>query len=659
MSAQNEIKTTKIGRPLTVGIWLCLPGGLHWRGEGIGRTIEWVVLGLKESGVLSKHVSLKIAVTDWMFEEIRQSFHQLLGNLEGIEFVQCASPRYKLVTLVDKIFSLNGYFKPTNLYYHDPVSILEIFEQSSDGKTSQAHVGADGKKFNVTLKALNSLKKNALMLGADRLRNEIAREMGFPPAPPTPIKGGLWPFGERAKKHRDMVRNLKNYQKEYWKKISDKLFQETDKPLLPGVQNFLQILNIVRRIPIVRSVVGFAIRGINTRVNRSEKLGASRYALEIDDVINVDVWWVPTPNIDGPEFLRKPVVANFWDFVIGEFGFLWSDQELSSIYSRVKIVMHKASALLTQSRHNVNTKLINGFMVDPEKITVCYLTAPRSYAQAVPSYKQSGIRSCETRAEAASIISSYLKRRLYLSTKDRINIWRSRGLEIERLLQFPFNKATYFICSTQNRPYKNLAFMVDSFLLMVEKYDLDAYLIMTSPFSLSDKEDVIGKVIKKRARTDRIFVLNRVPNRVHAALYHCAVGTLHPSFTEGGVGSYPFLEGMIMGTPGLVADGEYSREGQRLHPNYSRVIMSPTSRKKAAEKMRWLIENRDEAFSEQLPIFEQHMRWSWEDVGDVYAAEFFRAADYELPDDLRDRIVNATRKPHFQPSEFLESVVRR
>jgi glycosyltransferase involved in cell wall biosynthesis len=183
---------------------------------------------------------------------------------------------------------------------------------------------------------------------------------------------------------------------------------------------------------------------------------------------------------------------------------------------------------------------------------------------------------------------------------------------------------------------------------MIEKYNLDVYLILTSEFDISDKKDPIGKIIWKRRMIDRVYSLHRVPNRVHAALYHNAACTLHPSFTEGGVGSYPFLEGMVMGTPGLVAEGEYSREGFRLHPNYNEIFMSATSRKKAAAKIADTLADREGAYKRQKPIFDAHNAWQWEDVARVYADSMFRAAGAGTPTEVTSPLYQDGKHIYFE-----------
>jgi len=645
-----------LNRPLVVGVWLVLPAGLHWRGEGIGRTIEWVIQGFKEAGLLGRHVVFKIAVSIWIRGDIERSMRQLLGDLEGIEFITYSTRRYRVIMAVDRIFSLNGYIKFNEFWLQDSVRLTQLLngelvpEDDSSGEFD-AEARPRFRLFDKDKPTYRRLSRNlaeAKTLGISKVRDTIASEFNFPPAPTPFVVKNFFSMAEHNLRKR-YLSELRAYRKAYWPAISKKLIEETaTPPLLPGIQVFNKVVKLLRRIPILSQMVGLTMRFVHPFLAQSELLGISRFANRIDKAVPVDTWWVPSPNISGAEYLKKPVVANFWDFVIGEFGFLWDEKSLDSIYHRVKMILHKSTEILTQSHHNKTAKLVNGFMVEPEKATICYLTVPKSYPQHVPTFAETGKRSVESRLEADTIIKTYLRRKMYLKTDERVKNWRRGGLDIERLLGFPFHTAKYAICSTQARPYKNLDFLVDTYLWMIEKYNLDVYLFLTSEFDISDKNDPIGKIIWKRRMIDRVFSLHRVPNKVHAALYHNATCTLHPSFTEGGVGSYPFLEGMVMGTPGLVAEGEYSREGYRLHPNYDEVFMSATNRKKAAEKIAKTLADRDGAFERQGPIFEAHNAWQWEDVARVYADAMFRAAGARTPPDVTAPLQLAGKNRYFE-----------
>lgn len=626
--------TGATGTPLIVGVWLVLPAGLHWRGEGIGRTIEWIIEGFKDAGLLGRHVIFRIAVSSWIRADIERSFETLLGSLEGVEFITFTTRRYRAVHLVDRIFSLNGYFRFAEFWNEVPPDLAKL----TGSYGSQMGGGAEAQ----TRSRIRRLNRKALggisALGIEPLRDRIVRDLGVPLPPDRVLLRNVLDPQDRAR-WSAYRKELGAYKKKYWKIISSKLMEEAaERPQLPGVKIFNQIIRTGRRIPVLKQVLGLTMRIANAFVQTGEQRDIMEFARRIDERTHVDIWWVASPALGGAEYLRKPVVANFWDFVIGEFGFLWDEPSLREIYGRVKIIMHKATAVLTQSHHNVGNKLERGFLVDPRKATVCYLTVPRTYRQHVRTFDREGVRSEASRQEAEGIVHDFLKRRAYLNMDERIETWRERGLELERLQTFPFATATYAICSTQARPYKNLDFLVDTFLWMIEKRGVDAYLILTSKFDISNPKDPIGKLIWKRRLIDRVYSLHRVPNRVHAALYHNAACTLHPSFTEGGVGSYPFLEGMVMGTPGLVADGEYSREGLRLHPDYPELLMSSTNRRKAAARIEWVLHNREAAYQRQLPVFEAHDRWKWSDVAMVYAQEMYRAAGRTAPATVADEL---------------------
>jgi len=596
-------------RSVTVGIWMPLPSGSQWRGEGIGRTVEFLLSGFRQRGHLGTRINFVFVTSPWVTESLRQSVSAILGgDLRGISFHEVGSAKYRFVRLVDRIFSLGGRIsvdpymvsEPDLTWFETRRSASEIFRYQTSGRDL----------------------KIARTLGAGRLRGDVAEAFGIE-RPPVRTKGlKLWTVSGFRQFFSELKREAR-YNRGPWKTVSAKLSEEEDqRPMLPGLTIAKSLAGALQKVPVLGWIVGAAVWVLRRVMSRADAFSLTEAASGVEDQIEVDLWWIPSPTIGGTEFLRQPKLVNFWDFVVGEYGHLWPEPELARIVTRVSMALHMADQVVTQSFHNKESKLLNAFQIDRSKVSVCYLTVPLQYRRYVPSFEATGTKSLETKLQAATAIRKYVQRKLLRTYRNRVEGYRHRGLELERLEEFKFESELFAVVSTQNRPYKNVAFLVDAYLWMIDRYGLDAYLFLTCPFELDDKKDVIGRIILKRNGVGRVFSLPRVPNAIHASLYHTASCTLHPSLSEGGVGSYPFMEGMAMGTPGLAASGDYMTEGRRLHPDYDAISFSSRDRRAAAKKIASVLKAPEQAYVDQLSIFESHNRWTWADVADVYTNRF-------------------------------------
>jgi glycosyltransferase involved in cell wall biosynthesis len=599
-------------RCITVGIWLPLPQGAFWRGEGIGRTIEFVIDGFRQSGRLGQELRLVVYATSGVVDEIRDSLHSLLdGSVQGLTFVEIPSPLATFYSTVNWLFTIGGLVRLNPYRVYEAAPELLRNRKLREGLIARIS-GVDEKRIAATL-------------GATQVRQRVAVKLGIDPAAipdlrTSRIRGLLTraEFGRSQPSDKAAAA---------WESICAKLAGE-ESPRLPGPGILIakSWLENAARIPLLGRVVALAVRLVRGRLARRDSRIILQRALRLAKNANVDVWWVPSPTLPGLEYLPKRVVVNFWDCVGAEFGYLWGKRQLDVGHNRLKIACHRADVIITQSFRNRDTRLANAIRVPLSKVAVCYLTTPLRYRSLLPEFDREGRKTVRSKEEAAEIVRSYVDRAILRGVSSDITRYVDTGMQLENLLTFDFARASFAIVSTQNRPYKNVPFIVDAFLLMIDRYGLDSHLFLTCPFNFSDSSDPVAKAVLKRNGIGRVFSLPRIPNKVHAALYHCASCTLHPSLSEGGVGSYPFLEGMAVGTPGLSAACEYMTEGLRLHPQYRDLTFSPRNRAVAARQISVVLRDPASAFERQRAIFDQHAAWTWRDVAAVYES-CFRTVD--------------------------------
>lgn len=589
-------------KPLNIGIWLPLPPGSHWSAEGIARTIEFILGGLKKNGDLGTGIVFTFFATKSMAGEISRSLHETIGDdVRHIHFAAPMTADYRALKIVNFIFSLGGLirFKKGD---PKPFKIEKLAKIKSESGVRRFY--RKGKAF-----------KAARFLGLGDLIGQDLDDYQFPK------KKSRWQklkarFGEKSGDSAlAPIRPFEQYR--YEERYSLKY-------TMPGAYVFQKIVETFDEIWGLRFFSRKA-RGAYIRLaSRSTNQALLKEALSQNFRQSIDGWWVINPNIYGAEFLPGPKIVNFWDFVVGEYGYYWNKNTVANIHARVKLVCHAGDAIITQSHHNRDLKLGPVIGISADKVDVVYLSYPDHYPQYVSGFESGGERTPQSRAEAANIIRHYAAWRLYQNYGNRAKDYHRAGFMLERINKFEFENTCYAIVSTQDRPYKNLSFVINAFFDAVNKKGLDAYLFLTSEVDLSNSEKEITKTILKQRAQHRIFSLPRVPNKIHAALYHCAALTIHPSYTEGGVGSYPFVEGMVMGCPGLVAIGDYSREGQRLHPDYKSLMISPFYKKDARNKILTALRDPAATHAQQKPIFDVHARWQWNDVASAYLHVFRR-----------------------------------
>lgn len=625
-----------------VGVWLPIPFGSHWRGEGIGRTIEFILEGFRTRGALGKDIRFVFVATSGIVEDIKSSIEKTLGpDHDGIRYVEIPSPRCRVARFIHYFFSLNGRItldryrikEPSRFYLRSQPSRWSVRRKYSDARI-------------------------AVTLGINALREAVARNAGIPTKEWPDLHFDQTPFIDSSIRYEPRTPK----QGDHWSTFTAFLDMDADaRPSLAGVEIAAALYAAMSRIPFVGWLVRAANRGLRRWLRVREDRGFLRAANKPSLNSSVDVWWVPSPTVPGIEYLQKPVVLNFWDFVGAEYGYLWGSKNLAPSFSRLRIATHTAHSIITQSFHNKTARLVNTMRVLPDKVAVCYLTTPTHYRSLLPAFSRVGKKTPETKAEACRILHEYIARqrlRLYCHDLPR---YASQGLQLELLEAFDFSHQSFAVVSTQNRPYKNIPFLVDTFLWMLDRYNIDSFLFLTCPFDLNDNTDRIAAAIRRRNGVGRVFSLPRIPNKVHAALYHCATCTLHPSLSEGGVGSYPFLEGMALDTPGLAAAGEYMTEGLRLHEDYLALTFSARSRPSAARSIAAVLRNPTEALSRQAHIYRRHKDWTWADVAAVYDSIFNAAAQRSkitIPSDLtnhpyKDAFYDTNASPRAAPATLV------
>lgn len=304
--------------------------------------------------------------------------------------------------------------------------------------------------------------------------------------------------------------------------------------------------------------------------------------------------WLPVPILTWISQLKGNKILSFWD----PFGFEYRDFNDISFYLYKNFVstFDSVDTIITQSNNN-KEYLHDIFGIDDNKIKVIY--------SAYPDY------------------SKYANKLQGLSRLDLINQWEAKTIKREHLenfladmhdelinhsilfrLQKRLTKNTkILIISTQARPYKGFPTLFKVLDYMTQNYSSDLYFIFTG---LIPKE----LKIKYSHLHENIIEINRVSQKQHALLYMISDLAIHPSFVEGGLGTYPQFEAASVGTPCLINRGRHTDEmvdtfGDALLDG----IIEFTNIHATFEKITSLLDNTDKRIANIQAILNSHRSW--------------------------------------------------
>jgi glycosyltransferase involved in cell wall biosynthesis len=212
------------------------------------------------------------------------------------------------------------------------------------------------------------------------------------------------------------------------------------------------------------------------------------------------------------------------------------------------------------------------------------------------------------------------RRRTAASHKYAANRLRQHAVEREwsYLVDFPFENVNYVAVSTQDRPSKNFPLIVEAVNLLNRRDYFGIKLFTTA--ALQEASVCLLPVALRETRLDFDFAsMPDLPKAEHAAFYHCAAVTVHPSLFEGGATAFPFPESVSLGTPCLLARGPHTEELLQSYPELDPWVFDPYDADGLARLIRETIADRARVLAAQTESFERMRARSWAQVAGEYA----------------------------------------
>lgn len=334
------------------------------------------------------------------------------------------------------------------------------------------------------------------------------------------------------------------------------------------------------------------------------------YASKINRFKKYDVIWIPVPIIQWCEHVAGIKVQSFWD----PFAFEYLDFKNVAPYLMKKylVLFKNISHVITQSNNN-KEYLTFFYNLEPDKVSVIYNGSP----------DYSGLLAKYARNSFNAIVGSFPDRRILADTKyDLFEEYKKEFINkslLFRLQKRLTPKTKIIMVSTQARVYKGFGTLLYLFDKMVNRLaDIDLILISTAeiPKDLKNKYSYLY---------EKFFEITRVSSKQHAFLYSISNLVLHPSFVEGGLGSYPQFEAASVGTPALINRGRHTDEmidvfGEEL----SQIVCDFTNIDLTISKIKELLFD-DLKIQENIKIIKSAYL-DWKDVSSKYEKTFIEVA---------------------------------
>ena len=343
-------------------------------------------------------------------------------------------------------------------------------------------------------------------------------------------------------------------------------------------------------------------------------------ALMANSEIDVDGWIVSFPHFSGALHLDKPKAVLMPDALGYDFPDGWQGDEnwgedgyLVAWRESAKKVLANCDAILTFSKHVARRHVEKLLDVHSDKIVVVPLARPN--LEALLPFIKDRRKTKESLTQSADILRQHAAR----SGNDY-------------LIDFPFEEVTFIVTATQDRPTKNLGRVAEATRRIVRERRHDIKMITTASIHMGEKWSLLPFFNETDGLLRDVISMHDLPREVHAALFHSAAVTVHPTMFEGIVGALPFFESLSVGTPCLLGRGPHVEELLEIEPSLGAFTFDPYDIDRMADLIEWLSTHPEAALDVQLPAFERLSGYDWRDMASAYVRAATLGADTNAPD---------------------------
>ena len=355
-----------------------------------------------------------------------------------------------------------------------------------------------------------------------------------------------------------------------------------------------------------------------------------RLARRAGRLVDVDCWYVPHTSYGSGRFLPSPRVFLFADFVFHDAPTGFPPELIAMARKNVKKVLSNAEHVICISEHVKRRHVIGVFGYPEERTTVIrhgyvdishllpFLHRDEGEAASFARVR----KTRESLERAAEIVKAGLVRIHFRNRHAFGPVYATHVFPYLRKIDF--SRERFALISTQNRPYKNTLGVMKAVELHNRRARRPLKLIMTGDAGIDDPDNPIGAYIREHGLYYDVLSIPRVPDVMHAALYHCATLAIAGTFFEGGSGSFVFDEAVSVGTPVLLSRNLAHDEEFRRYEEYREFSFNPYEPEQLADLMDAVLSGGVDALHEkQWRIArERHDRRPWSLVHEEYLGVF-------------------------------------
>ena len=329
---------------------------------------------------------------------------------------------------------------------------------------------------------------------------------------------------------------------------------------------------------------------------------------EVIDVINrkdeVEIWYVPAlywPEVNDIE--HGKVIINVPDIVTETFAVGFSDVMKSKQTEKCRKTLRSGSEFITYCDY-VGRELVDyeyGFMGKKWKAITHANHNLRSLIEIpIDVSKQMNVEKDLTFDFAKGLISEIQTDSNIIGGKQLKNI-------------------RYIFYASQFRPNKNILNLVKAYEYLIRVKFRHERLVLTG--TLKTLPFVEDYIMEHDLKND-IICCNGVSNQHLAALYCCSQLVVNPTLYEGGF-PFTFGEGMSVGTPSIMSDIPQVREVLEK-AGLEEIMFDPEDYIKMADKIEWALDNRDDLYRLELPLYMELEKRTDSMVANEYREHFLQ-----------------------------------
>jgi glycosyltransferase involved in cell wall biosynthesis len=356
--------------------------------------------------------------------------------------------------------------------------------------------------------------------------------------------------------------------------------------------------------PVLNKINGFDdmvhLKEIMTKLNFRLNLKEALINREMNKLLarmnktDIKAWLIPTANWPEIKSIKTKKIMAVPDIVFFDFPILFGDPFFYDSYQNILSCIESADHFVCYSEYIKEEHLMKPFMISQNNISVI----PHGFNDLNEYFKDKNALT-GVRAEALQILKEYQREALQ---------------DDPYLANFDFTETQYILFPSQARLYKNYLNLVKAYRILLRERFYKLKLIVTG--NLRAIVELETYVRDQRLHLDVLSLMN-VPSKVLAALNHLAICSVNPTLFEGGF-PFTFTEAYSVGTPSVMSNIPMVRDQISDPELQQKMLFDPFDITDIANKIAWAVDNRDNLYNLQTPLYNTFKQRSWSKVANEY-----------------------------------------